>query len=353
MKSPASEQGRQPGWCNGLPLALAVCLGLLMAGCNGGDTEPKNNTGQTSRKAPVDQPDLQQPAPPSSKSIKPDPGGDLNLPPAGSTPDGSGDTVLRDNPGNAGSPSALDEAIRNINQDPVTDVASMPEIEPAEPHHELLPLLEEHWVRLHPGMEVWFDPENNRVAAGGRICFREGPLEMFACPMHTKEHESIVATVSNAEIIHTGLLAAGAQPGKPFQWDPQYVPASGPVIGIMVKWTEDGQTVERRAQEMIMDILSKKTLQDDWVFCGSGEWVDPDDPGYREYWADSGDMICVTNFTTAMLDLQVESSSLQDGLRYHANPEMIPPLGKPVLLILTPQPPATPAVGEQPAPRGN
>ena len=40
---------------------------------------------------------------------------------------------------------------------------------------------------------------------------REGPLEMFACPSGTKEHESVVAVLSKSREIHAALLAIGAQ----------------------------------------------------------------------------------------------------------------------------------------------
>jgi hypothetical protein len=211
-----------------------------------------------------------------------------------------------------------------------------PPVEPAEPHAELKPLIPEGSIRLHPGFEVWLDNKNRHVLVGGRICFREGPLEMFACPRSTKEHESIIATISDAEIVHTALLAAGAIPGKPVKWDPEHVPATGPIVAVEVVWTENGERKSIDAREMVLDVSTGKPLEHNWVFCGSGEWRDPDFPDYREYWADAGDMICVSNFSTAMMDLQIESTNLQAGLRFHANTEMIPELGKPVLLILKP-----------------
>lgn len=237
--------------------------------------------------------------------------------------------------------SALDKAVQSITDAPTTDPddqkidGAAPEVIP--PHDELLPLIEKDWVRLHPQYEVWLDGKNKQVIVGGRICFRNGPLEMFACPFRTKEHESIVSTVSNGEIVHVGLLATGAIPGKPVQWNPDFVAASGPVVHITAVWTEDGTRKEVRAQQMIIDVVKNEPLQHDFVYCGSGEWRDPDNPSYREFWADSGDLICVSNFTTALMDLQIESSNAGDGLMFHANPDMIPELGKPVLLILKPE----------------
>ena len=49
---------------------------------------------------------------------------------------------------------------------------------------------------------------------GGKICLRQGLLEMFACPEGTKEHESIVSVNAKAQTVHTALLAVGLAPAN-------------------------------------------------------------------------------------------------------------------------------------------
>ncbi len=41
--------------------------------------------------------------------------------------------------------------------------------------------------------------------------------------------------------------------------------------------------------------------------------------------AESGDLICVSNFTTAMLDIPIESSQSNEGLMFEASTGKIPP----------------------------
>src|ERR671913_812919 len=41
--------------------------------------------------------------------------------------------------------------------------------------------------------EVWVDAKKRQVLVDGYVTLREGYLEMFACLVGTKEHESIVA----------------------------------------------------------------------------------------------------------------------------------------------------------------
>jgi hypothetical protein len=78
-----------------------------------------------------------------------------------------------------------------------------------------------------------------------------------------------------------------------------------------------------------------KPMEIDWVFGGSQIWTDPSD-GVQHYSANSGDMICVSNFTTAMMDVPIESSADAGLLLYKPFSSNIPDPGTPVRLILQP-----------------
>ncbi len=236
-------------------------------------------------------------------------------------------------------PSPIDAAIKALNEQEPIDPREKPEIPPTEVHEALQPLVADHWVRMNPGFEVWLDAKDKQVIVGGRISLRDGVLEMFACPMGTKTHESIVGTLSDAQTVHLGLVGVGAIPGKPAKWTEEtgLVTAQGPKCEIKVLWTDpEGTQQTVLAKEMVQDRVTGSTLQHDWVFCGSHVWVDPGDPSYREYQADHGDMICVSNFPSAMLDLNVESSATNSGLLFTANPDKVPALGTPVLIFIKP-----------------
>lgn len=190
-------------------------------------------------------------------------------------------------------------------------------------------------VRLSPTDEVWIDAKKKRVIVGGTICLREGVLEMFACPKGTKEHESVVAVNAKAYQIHTALLAIGARAGHPVRYEPQYESASGSVVHIEVIWqNEAGKIVRRNGQSMVRDVKTGKTMSIDWVFAGSGFWEDTE-TGEKYYQAEGGELICVSNFSTAMVDLPVESSRDNASLLYEANTDEIPPRGTPVRLVFT------------------
>ncbi len=246
---------------------------------------------------------------------------------------------------------SIDSALQKLKEQEVQDPRQPAALPPQEVHAALLPMVEDHWVRLNPAYEVWIDTKGQQVIVGGRISLREGLLEMFACPRGTKEHESIVAAVSNAETVHVGLLGVGAIKGIPGYWTEEtgVVTAKGPVCQITVVWQAGEQQEDRQevnAKEMVMDLATGQALTHDWVFCGSRVWVDPEDPSYREYQADWGDMICVSNFPTAMIDLNVESSNSNASLSFTANPEKVPPLGQPVLMFIKPDLTTNPAEAE-------
>ncbi|MEE2826945.1 MAG: YdjY domain-containing protein, partial [Planctomycetota bacterium] len=183
----------------------------------------------------------------------------------------------------------------------------------------------DNWVRLSQQNEIWIDMKAKQVMVGGQICLDRGGLEVFACPRQTKEHEAVISVNARALELHTCLIAIGADPGKPVQWTPDYEQATGPKIKIEVRWSEDDEEVTRNAKELVRNFDTKKELEMDWVFCGSQFYTNPED-GTKVYYGDSGEMICLSNFSTATLDLPIESSGSNESLLFEANTEKIPPV---------------------------
>lgn len=215
-------------------------------------------------------------------------------------------------------------AAEGESKSPVADLKAGPGKEP------------EGATRLVKDADIWFDVKKKLVICDGQVALREGQLEMFACPKGTKEHESVVSVNAKAYQMHAGLLGIGAKPGKPVKFDP-YTPASGQTIDVWVLWNDDkGQLKKAKAQEWIKHARTEKQMPFDWVFAGSGFWKD-EMTGKEIYQAESGDLICVSNFATAMLDLPVPSSQVNDDLLFVAFTERIPPRGTKVRIVLHPR----------------
>lgn len=188
-----------------------------------------------------------------------------------------------------------------------------------------------------PDYDVWIDPAHKRVVMDGTVVLTRGMLELFACLKGTKEHEAILAVNTKAYAVHAGLLAVGAKAGTAVQFQPTYKPASGDQIDITLIWTDKAGKVRREpAQSWIRDLKTKQEMKIPWVFAGSGFWQDGT-TGQKLYLAEGGDLICVSNFSSAMLDLPVESTQANNQLQFEAFSERIPPLGTRVRVVLTPK----------------
>jgi hypothetical protein len=93
----------------------------------------------------------------------------------------------------------------------------------------------------------------------------------------------------------------------------------------------------RKAVAYFYDQSQSKQLDAGWVFVGSGYYLD-EKTGKKSYLAEAGDLICVSNFPTAMLDLAIKSTDKQDeGLLFEAWTERIPPRGTEVTMELVPR----------------
>jgi hypothetical protein len=208
----------------------------------------------------------------------------------------------------------------------------------ARPDDRAAPKVEAKTAEIGKNVTLEIRGEKRRLLLPASVCLREGPLEMFLCRTNTKEHEAIVHVDADARLIHTALIAAGGTPGTTVKWEPKYQPATGSVIKVSVRYMENGKEVTRPAQDWVRVMKTKKAMTDDWVFAGSMFFDNPDDPTKKFYAANSGDVICVSNFETAMLDVPVNSPKDNDELQFEAFTERIPPTGTKVTVILEPVP---------------
>jgi hypothetical protein len=192
-------------------------------------------------------------------------------------------------------------------------------------------------VELAKNVFLEIDGKTKRVLLETKVCLRQGSLEQFLTRKRTKEHEAILVFDGDASKIHAALILCGAQAGSPVKFQPKFLPPTGTVIKVSVQYKDGAKTITRPAQEWIRDSKSKKDLASDWVFAGSRLFPDPDDATKPPYYlANDGDIICVSNFDTALLDLPIESTGDNALLQFDANTERIPALETPVTVILEP-----------------
>ncbi len=233
----------------------------------------------------------------------------------------------------------------------IREVEQPSESSPAEAPVEKGPPLVENaaaLTRLDPEQPIWVDAERRAVIMIGRVCQRQCSLELFACVRNSKEHESVLSIAVRPSSLHAGLLAVGAEPGRPVQFYPEFIPAQGPEVDIRLIWKDEaGNLHQSPAQDWVRNTQTGQALQDPWIFTGSQMLKEEEGSDKEYYYADAtGELICVSNFPSAVLDLPIRSSDSNEALLFEAFTEQIPPLGTEVTLVLTPKPAATKPAGE-------
>jgi hypothetical protein len=217
--------------------------------------------------------------------------------------------------------------------------AAVPDTPPAAPAAPKEPAVEAKKVLVSPNVWLEVQGDRRRVILSASICLREGALEMLLCRRNTKEHESILSADVDGRAVHKALNLARAVEGSPVSYRPRFRPPIGTPVRITVQYQDKGKLVSVNAREWVKNAKTGKPLETDWVFAGSLLVGNPLDPKKKMYLAhDSGDLICVSNFEDAMLDLPIESSKDDADRVYVAWTERIPPLDTKVAVFLEPLP---------------
>lgn len=111
---------------------------------------------------------------------------------------------------------------------------------------------------LNPQKTVLLDKPNGRLYLQTSVALREGLLEMFLCKKQTKEHESVLMIDSSAQVIHAGLLAAGATPGRPARFQPTFSPPQGDQIEVWVHWQDEAGKPQRATAQSWVRSLTRR-----------------------------------------------------------------------------------------------
>jgi hypothetical protein len=215
----------------------------------------------------------------------------------------------------------------------------------------ILPVAQDKWpafrqaqepgVKLVPmgtgSLWVAVGPKDRTVLIQAEVCLRRGFLEHLLCLKGTKEHEAILAASIDPEAFHAALLLAGAEPGSPVQFQPEFRPPCGPKLRVQVEWWDGKQFRRRPAQDWVLEEKTRRPMSLDWVFAGS-TFVTHPETGERYYLGRQGDLITVANMVSAVVDVSGPSSAANAELLFVANEKLIPPRGSPVLVLISPVP---------------
>jgi hypothetical protein len=161
------------------------------------------------------------------------------------------------------------------------------------------------------------------------------PLEFFCVVRGGQEHESVLRTDARPSTIHFGLLALGVKPGEPAHLDPTHklwFPPTGDPVKISCRYVLNGVPMDVPAWRMMRSVKTKKEMPRlDWVFDGSRMLPD------GRYAADlTGYVVSIVNFDLTMLDVPELASNANETLEWEYNPDLVPPRGTPVTMVIEP-----------------
>ncbi len=178
------------------------------------------------------------------------------------------------------------------------------------------------------------------VVVPGTVLLDNGIIELFACGIGGKEHESVLRLECDIHSLDSALTLCGLKRGR--------VPGSrkqkGPVgerLVALIQWkTSEGKVVTHRAEDLIIHYGRKTPMpRVGWVYVG--RWYEANDPmsspkekkTYKILMAASTRSLITTwRDESALLDNPMPDA--EDDSLYFANPVLLPSPGKKVVLIL-------------------
>jgi hypothetical protein len=178
------------------------------------------------------------------------------------------------------------------------------------------------------------------------------PLEFFCVTDGGNEHESVLRTPAKPSDIHFALLMLGLTPGSPATFLPDrrvWLPPHGPPLHITCSYLLNGKPMVVPAYRMMRSVKTKKEMPPAiWVFDGSR--VMPD----GVYAADvTGYVVSICNFDLTMIDVPHLVSNANETLEWEYNPDLVPPKGTAVTMVIEPAPASEAAPPVDGIPAGN
>ena len=157
-------------------------------------------------------------------------------------------------------PSTTNHQPLTTNQPVIYPVGSEPQPEPS-------PVQWEGTVATLGSVKL--DSATKTVSATGWVNQTSGPIEVLACGLAGKVHESVFVLALNPLDLQAALLLAGLKGGEPMAEIGQGPPHGAPV-DVFVDWQADGEPKTARAEAFVWNLEDDAVLPETpWTFTGS------------------------------------------------------------------------------------
>lgn len=179
---------------------------------------------------------------------------------------------------------------------------------------------------------VLLDRNKGLIKIPGKINMSYGLVEYIACTSYGKLHESVLSLDASPYHIQIALLLLGANPGsRPIEFQGATQQPCGSPVMISISWKSENRTrVVYPPETLLVNINSKQTMtKADWVFTGS-QIIN------GQYMAEQeGSIIASFHDPIALIDHR--SITGADDTLYHANKKVLPAVGTPVEVTISPR----------------
>lgn len=173
---------------------------------------------------------------------------------------------------------------------------------------------------------VQVDADEKSVLVTGHVNQVEGAIELFACGVRGKTHESVLVLDAYPVDLQAALILLGARHGKA-AGGPGMGPPEGDVLDVFVEWNDRGRLVRRRAEAMIRNSRTNRALpKTSWVFTGSTF----EDGKFKALVEES----LIVSYWDPWAIINIGSDVGADDEILSVNTKAVPPLGTPVTVII-------------------
>lgn len=182
---------------------------------------------------------------------------------------------------------------------------------------------------------VEFSAKTRQVRVECEMLACNTPLEFFCCVKGTNDYEAMIRSEAKPSDLHAALLALGLQPGHPVQYSEaakKWIAPQGPPLQISLQYEKDGKPVSEPAWKWIRDTKTKKPAPPfTWIFAGSRLLPE------GKYAADvTGYLVSIVNFELTVIDVSQIASNSNETLEWERNPDITPPAGAKVWMVIEP-----------------
>ena len=168
----------------------------------------------------------------------------------------------------------------------------------------------------------------------------KGAVEYLVCGRNGKEYESIIVVDATGKEIYDALEKLGVKIGTPPGYDEEKdepTPPIGTEFLIYAEWKDGDETKKVRAEELIFNVKTQKTMSHvAWVYSGSRIVADldsDDEDAMMPQAFMSNDIVALKRFDASALFQNPLPESEEENI-YKKNAALMPKLGTPVTLTI-------------------